>query len=82
MKKAAVVGVGAYVAYKVAKATKKFAKRVFEGPKFEYNTWNSYRQADGYLCREDSHCNWLDKNFECQKVKSFGWATIVSFKAL
>ena len=81
LKKAAVIGVGAYAAYKVAKATKKFAKRVFEGPKFEYNTWNSYRRADGYLCREDIHCNWLDRNFECQTVKDFSWTPIVSFIA-
>merc|ERR1712172_49300 len=82
LKKAAVVGLGAYAAYKVAKATKKFAKRVFEGPKFEYNTWNSYRRADGYLCREDSHCNWLDRNFECQTVKDFSWTPITRFNNL
>jgi len=82
LKKAAVIGVGAYAAYKVAKATKKFAKRVFEGPKFEYNTWNSYRRADGYLCREDIHCNWLDRNFECQTVKDFSWTPITRFNNL
>ena len=82
MKKAAVIGVGAYAAYKVAKATKKFAKKVFEGPDLDFDTWDRNRQADGYLCIVDSHCSWLDRNFECQTVESFGWNPIVSFIAL
>ena len=81
MKKAAVIGVGVYAGYKLAKATKKFAKKVFKGPDLDFDTWNRNRQADGLLCIFDSHCSWLDSNFECQKVGSFGWTPIVSFIA-
>ena len=81
MKKAAVIGLGAYAGYKLAKATKKFAKKVFEDPDLDFATWERNRQADGYLCRSDSHCSWLDRNFQCQRVGSFGWTPIVSLIA-
>ena len=81
MKKAAVIGIGVYAGYKLAKATKKFTKKVFKDPNLDFATWDRNRQADGYLCRDDSHCNWLDRNFECQTVKDFSWTPIVSFIA-
>ena len=82
MKKALVIGAGAYVGYKLAKATRKFAKKVFKGPDLDFDTWNRNRQAEGILCITDNHCNWLDENFECQKVGGFSWTPIVSFIAL
>ena len=64
---------GAYPSYKLGKAAAKFAKRVFDDPDIDFNTWNRWREADGFLCRTDNHCNWLDENLECQQVEEFGW---------
>ena len=73
LKKAALIGVGVYAGYKLSKATAKFANRVFEDPDIDFDTWNRRREADGFLCRTDNHCNWLDENLECQQVEEFGW---------
>ena len=40
---------------------------------WSFNDWNSWRQADGFLCRNDNDCIWLDNNLECQPVRDFGW---------
>ena len=71
LKKAALIGSGVYSAYKLAKAQSKFAK--FDDPDIDFNTWNTWREVDGFLCKTDNHCNWLDENFECQQVGEFGW---------
>ena len=76
LKKAAVIGVGAYVGYKATKGAAKLFKKAFQGPDFDgpdFDTWNRWRQVDGILCITNSHCNWIDPNFECQQVRSFGW---------
>ena len=76
LKKAAVIGVGAYVGYKATKGAAKLFKKAFQGPDFDgpdFDTWNRWRQVDGILCITNSHCNWIDPNFECQRVGSFGW---------
>ena len=41
---------------------------------WSFNDWNSWRQADGFLCRNDNDCIWLDNNLECQPVRDFGWS--------
>ena len=41
---------------------------------WSFNDWNSWRQADGFLCRNDNDCNWLNNNLECQPVRDFGWS--------
>ena len=71
LKKAALIGAGVYVGYKLTKAASKFAN--FDDPDIDFNTWNKRREADGFLCRTDNHCNWLDENLECQQVEEFGW---------
>jgi len=76
LKKAAVVGVGVYLGYKATKGAAKLFKKAFQGPDFDgpdFDTWNRWRQVDGILCITNSHCNWIDPNFECQQVRSFGW---------
>jgi len=64
----AAVGAGAYVAYKGAKATAKFAawsagNRGYGG--WGYNDWNGWRQEQGMLCRTDNDC-WMDSNLACE----------------
>ena len=74
MKKAAVIGAGAYIGYKATKAAGKLFKKAFsynDAPDFD--DWNRWRKVDGILCITDSHCNWIDSNFECQQVRTFGW---------
>jgi len=65
----AAVGAGAYVAYKGAKATAKFAawsagNRGYGG--WGYNDWNGWRQEQGMLCRTDNDC-WMDSNLACER---------------
>jgi hypothetical protein len=75
LKKAAVIGAGAYIGYKVTKATGKALKKAFGGREIEYDSWNTWRQRYGFLCKIDNHCNWLDRNLECQQnwIKPTGW---------
>merc|ERR1711872_521940 len=77
LKKAAVLGAGVYSAYKLNKARKKFKKKK---PKFHidldieeqgdddyiFTRWDSWRQADGFLCRNNNDCNWLDEDLRCE----------------
>lgn len=68
LKKAAIVGVGVWAGYKVAKATAKFAAWGLGGiprPNWGFGDWNRWRQAEGMLCRNDNDCRWLDQNFQC-----------------
>ena len=75
LKKAAVIGAGAYIGYKVTKATGKALKNAFGGREIKYDSWNTWRQRYGFLCKIDNHCNWLDRNLECQQgwIKPTGW---------
>jgi len=67
LKKAAIVGVGVWAAYKVTKATAKFAAWSLGGvrPSWGFNSWNQWRTKEGMLCRNDNDCRWLDQNFQC-----------------
>jgi len=31
-----------------------------------FNQWDSWRQADGYLCRNDTDCSWMDEDLRCE----------------
>jgi len=75
LKKAAVIGAGAYIGYKLTKAAAQFSSFAwgYNSRDWSFNDWNSWRQADGFLCRNDNDCNWLDNNLECQPVRDFGW---------
>merc|ERR1711976_37693 len=76
LQKAAVVGAVAFTGYQVGKMEGKFSNYHWDNGHSEYNfeTWNKWRQADGFLCRNDTDCNWLDDYLECQKVGDFGWS--------
>ena len=74
MKKAALVGVGVYAGYKLTKMASKFAKRRSEGRRgftnydshYDFDDWNDWREADGFLCRSDNDCEWIDDNLSCE----------------
>merc|ERR1711971_357954 len=76
LKKAAVVGAVAYGAYQIGKMTSRFGSYGWGNnyPGYNFNTWNTWRKADGFLCRNDNDCTWLDNDLECQKVRDFGWS--------
>ena len=37
-----------------------------------FSAWNTWRQADGFLCRNHNDCNWLDSTSYCHP-RRFGW---------
>ena len=38
-------------------------------PKFpgDFQTWNNLRQSDGFLCRVDEDCEWINKKLYCRE---------------
>ena len=72
LKKAAVVGATAYGAYKLGKLKGKFGKRKGKfslkigGGDFDWDDYNTWREKDGFLCRGNNDCNWIDSRFYCQ----------------
>ena len=62
--KGAAIGAGAYGVYKLGQLSTRFDGNGFGG--YGVNDWNSWREADGMLCRKDSDCNWLDRHMYCQ----------------
>ena len=65
LKKAALIGVGVYAGYKVAKLEKKFSRPGF-GNSYKFNDWNDWREADGFLCRSNKDCQWIDDKLNCE----------------
>ena len=35
-------------------------------PRYNFDTWNNWREADGFLCRTNDDCKWLDQNLNCE----------------
>jgi len=64
LKKAAVLGIGAYGAYQVGKLAGKFGS-YGGGHRWGFNDWNDWREAEGLLCRNDNDCNWIDRRMDC-----------------
>lgn len=64
LKKAAVLGIGAYGAYQVGKLAGKFSS-YGGGHRWGFNDWNDWREAEGLLCRNDNDCNWIDRRMDC-----------------
>ena len=64
MLKGAAIGAGAYGVYKLGQLSTRFDGNGFGG--YGINDWNSWREADGMLCRKNSDCSWLDPHMYCQ----------------
>ena len=76
-----------YYGVKLQRLEMKFDKRekyIDNGDDFEFDVWNTVRQEDGFLCRNQNHtdCKWIDENLECQEVGSFNWTIQVNFGLL
>ena len=71
IKKAVAFGAGAYIGAKVAKKlTKGFAKIakgvfLFGGVNYNLAQWRQFSDVDGWLCRNDKDCNWIDPHLGC-----------------
>lgn len=33
---------------------------------FDFDDWNEWREADGFLCRTTADCSWVDERLYCQ----------------
>ena len=62
LKKAFVTGVGVYSAVQIAKLSLKFPKKILS---FEFDDWNDWREEEGFLCRNDLDCSWVDTRMDC-----------------
>ena len=70
LKKAAVIGVTAYGAYQLGKLSNRFGGYGggygYGGHHYNYRQWNNWREIDGFMCRNDKDCNWIDQRLYCQ----------------
>jgi len=70
LKKAAVIGATAYGAYQLGKLSNRFGGYGggygYGGHRYGYNDWNRWREIDGFMCRNDNDCNWIDQRLYCQ----------------
>jgi len=67
----ALIGAGAYVGYKAAKATAKFATLPFRARTnlgYDFDQWEQWSNSQGFLCRGDQDC-WLSPDLECRNQK-------------
>ena len=84
LKKSEVLGIGVYSSKKLGKLKGKFPKKYPKKLNFEFDEWNSWRQKDGFLCRNNNDCNWidhrplfrLDSRMDCGDFK-LGWTPSV-----
>lgn len=65
LKKAAVIGAVAYGGYQIGKLTGKFGSWGSRGS-WGFNDWNKWREIDGFMCRDDNDCKWIDQKLDCQ----------------
>jgi len=73
LKKAAVIGATAYGAYQLGKLSNRFSGfgggygyGSYGGHRYGYREWNNWREIDGFLCRNNNDCNWVDSRLYCQ----------------
>ena len=66
MKKAFITGVGVFSAVQLAKLSSKFPKKK-KG--YDFDDWNDWREAEGFLCRNNLDCSWVDTRMDCGDYK-------------
>ena len=60
-------GAVAYGGYQVGKLTGRFGSYGYgRGGGWGFNDWNRWREIDGFMCRDDNDCNWIDQRLFCQ----------------
>ena len=66
----------AYGSYKIGKLSLRFSAST-GNPGYTFDKWNKWRQTDGFLCRNNNDCKWLDKNLDCLS-ETLSWTPNVS----
>lgn len=67
LKKAAVIGAVAYGGYQLGKLSAGYGNWGWgRSHGYGFNDWNQWREVDGFLCRENNDCNWIDRQLYCQ----------------
>ena len=76
-----VIGLVAYSSKQIEELSNKFSSFgwVQNEPGYSFNDWKTWRESDGFLCKNNTDCKWLDNNMKCQGWKSFGWNITVSY---
>ena len=76
-----VIGLAAYSSKQIEELSDRFASNgwVQNEPGYSFNNWKTCRESDGFLCKDDTDCKWLDSNMKCQGWKSFDWTINVSY---
>jgi len=66
-KKVVAFAAGAYIGGKVAKKIgKKFNKGLkFGDDDFDFDDWDREARVDGWICRNDQDCSWIDDHLAC-----------------
>ena len=62
LKKALVTGVGVFTAVQLAKLSLKFPKKNLG---YKFDDWNEWREEEGFLCRNNQDCSWVDTRMDC-----------------
>ena len=62
MLKATVIGVGIFSSAQLSKLSAKFPKNNLG---YNFNDWNNWREEEGFLCRNDKDCSWIDAKMNC-----------------
>ena len=67
LKKAAVIGAVAYGGYQIGKLTGRYSSWGWGNQHgYRFNDWNNWREIDGFLCRTNQDCNWIEPLLYCQ----------------
>ena len=66
----------AYGSYKIGKLSLRFSAST-GNPGYNFDKWNKWRQNDGFLCRNNNDCKWLDKKLDCMS-ETLSWTPNVS----
>ena len=61
-----VIGAGVFSAELLEKLSVKFAK---ENLTYNFDEWNDWREAEGFLCRKDKDCSWINRRLECRDTE-------------
>ena len=74
-------GLVAYTSKQIEELSNKFFSFSWtqNEPGYSFNNWKTWRESDGFLCKDDTDCKWLDSNMKCQGWKSFDWTINVSY---
>jgi hypothetical protein len=60
-----VPGAVAYGGYQIGKLSGRFGSYGY-GRGWGFNDWNRWREIDGFMCRDDNDCKWIDERLFCQ----------------